>query len=209
MEPIQGEGGITLVNAEFLKGVCTLCDQHQALLVLDEVQSGMGRSGKLFAYIHYGVVPDIPTTAKVLGGGFPVSAMLTSEQIASVMQVGTHDTTYVGNPLACAVAEAALDLINTLEVLSGIEQRRGLYVAALQKIGVKNRVFTAIRGMRLLIRAELTPQYHGKAHEFLTTAAARGLTILNAGPNVIRFAPSLVVEFQDIAAGMVMFELAV
>ncbi|MEN2701447.1 aminotransferase class III-fold pyridoxal phosphate-dependent enzyme, partial [Vibrio cholerae] len=85
--------------------------------VFDEVQSGMGRSGKLFAYMHYGVTPDILTTAKALGGGFPVSAMLTTEEIASVMQGGTQSTTYGGNPLACAVAEAALDVINTTEVL--------------------------------------------------------------------------------------------
>ncbi|KMJ09960.1 bifunctional acetylornithine/succinyldiaminopimelate transaminase [Serratia marcescens] len=209
MEPIQGEGGITPVDAGFLKGVRKLCDQHQALLVFDEVQSGMGRSGKLFAYMHYGVTPDILTTAKALGGGFPVSAMLTTEEIASVMQVGTHGTTYGGNPLACAVAEAALDVINTPEVLSGIEQRHALYVQALQDIGDKYGIFTAIRGMGLLIGAELTPHYHGKARDFLTAAAVRGLMILNAGPNVIRFAPSLVVELQDIEAGMALFELAV
>ncbi|TXE68048.1 bifunctional acetylornithine/succinyldiaminopimelate transaminase [Serratia nevei] len=209
MEPIQGEGGITPVDAGFLKGVRELCDQHQALLVFDEVQSGMGRSGKLFAYMHYGVTPDILTTAKALGGGFPVSAMLTTEDIASVMQVGTHGTTYGGNPLACAVAEAALDVINTPEVLSGIEQRHALYVQALQHIGDKYGIFTAIRGMGLLIGAELTPHYHGRARDFLTVAAARGLMILNAGPNVIRFAPSLVVELQDIEAGMALFELAV
>ncbi|HCB3599052.1 TPA: aspartate aminotransferase family protein [Serratia marcescens] len=209
MEPIQGEGGITPVDAGFLKGVRELCGQHQALLVFDEVQSGMGRSGKLFAYMHYGVTPDILTTAKALGGGFPVSAMLTTEDIASVMQVGTHGTTYGGNPLACAVAEAALDVINTPEVLSGIEQRHALYVQALQHIGDKYGIFTAIRGMGLLIGAELTPHYHGRARDFLTAAAARGLMILNAGPNVIRFAPSLVVELQDIEAGMALFELAV
>ena len=209
MEPIQGEGGITPVNAEFLKGVRELCDKHQALLVFDEVQSGMGRSGKLFAYMHYGVTPDILTTAKALGGGFPVSAMLTTEDIASVMQVGTHGTTYGGNPLACAVAEAALDVINTPEVLSGIELRHGLYVQALKKVGEQYGIFSDIRGMGLLIGAELTPQYQGKARDFLTAAAARGLMILNAGPNVIRFAPSLVVETQDIDEGMALFELAV
>ncbi|HEI8868987.1 TPA: aspartate aminotransferase family protein [Serratia odorifera] len=209
MEPIQGEGGITPVDAQFLQGVRELCDRHQALLVFDEVQSGMGRSGKLFAYMHYGVTPDILTTAKALGGGFPISAMLTSEEVASVMQVGTHGTTYGGNPLACAVAEAALDVINTPEVLNGVEQRRALYVAALQAIGEKYRIFSDIRGMGLLIGAELTAPYHGKARDFLSAAAARGLMILNAGPNVIRFAPSLVVEPQDIAAGMALFEQAV
>lgn len=209
MEPIQGEGGITPVDAAFLQGVRELCDKHQALLVFDEVQSGMGRSGKLFTYMHYGITPDILTTAKALGGGFPVSAMLTTEEIASVMHVGTHGTTYGGNPLACAVAEAALDVINTPEVLSGIEQRHQLYVQALRKIADKYSVFSDIRGMGLLIGAELTPAYHGKARDFLTAAAARGLMILNAGPNVIRFAPSLVVELKDIDEGMALFELAV
>ncbi len=126
-------------------------------------------------------------------------------EVGITPQVGTHGTTYGGN-----LAEVALDVINTLEVLSGIEQRHGLYVVALQKIGEQYRVFTAIRGMGMLIGAELTPQYHGKAYDFLITAAdKRGLMIVNAGPNVIHFAPSLVIEFQDIAAGMALFELAV
>ena len=209
MEPIQGEGGITAADAAFLKGVRELCDKYQALLVFDEVQSGMGRSGKLFAYMHYGITPDILTTAKALGGGFPVSAMLTTEEIASVMQVGTHGTTYGGNPLACAVAEAALDVINTPEVLSGVAQRRERFVQALQEIAKKYDIFSDIRGMGLLIGIELKADYHGKARDFLTAAAARGLMILNAGPNVIRFAPSLVVELKDIDEGMALFELAV
>ncbi|CNL15721.1 bifunctional acetylornithine/succinyldiaminopimelate transaminase [Yersinia proxima] len=206
LEPIQGEGGITAATPEFLQGVRALCDQHKALLVFDEVQSGMGRSGKLFTYMHYGVTPDILTTAKALGGGFPVSAMLTTEEIASVMAVGTHGTTYGGNPLACAVAEAALDVINTPEVLNGIEQRHGLFVQALQEINTKYHVFSDIRGMGLLIGAELAPQYHGRAREFLTAAAANGLMILNAGPDVLRLAPSLVIEQEDIQQGMARLE---
>lgn len=128
LEPIQGEGGITPATPEFLKGVRELCDQHHALLVFDEVQSGMGRSGKLFTYMHYGVTPDILTTAKALDGGFPISAMLTTEEVASVMTVGVHGTTYGGNPLACAVAEAALDTINTPQVLSGVQARHERFV---------------------------------------------------------------------------------
>ena len=209
MEPIQGEGGITPVDAEFLQGVRALCDKHQALLVFDEVQTGMGRTGKLFAYMHYGVTPDILTTAKALGGGFPVSAMLTSEEIASAMQVGTHGTTYGGNPLACAVAEAALDVINTPQVLDGIAQRHALYVAKLQQLADKYGIFSDIRGMGLLIGAELSAAYQNKARDFLAAAAAHGVMILNAGPNVIRFAPSLVVELQDIEEGMARFERAV
>ncbi|CNI55381.1 bifunctional acetylornithine/succinyldiaminopimelate transaminase [Yersinia intermedia] len=209
LEPIQGEGGITSATPEFLQGVRALCDQHNALLVFDEVQSGMGRSGKLFTYMHYGVTPDILTTAKALGGGFPISAMLTTEEIASVMAVGTHGTTYGGNPLACAVAEAALDVINTPEVLNGIEQRHGLFVQALQDINNKYHLFEDIRGMGLLIGAELTPQYHGRARELLMAAAANGLMVLNAGPNVLRLAPSLVVELDDIKQGMVRLDKAV
>ncbi|AGB84477.1 acetylornithine/succinylornithine aminotransferase [Serratia sp. FGI94] len=209
MEPIQGEGGITPVDAEFLQGVRALCDQHQALLVFDEVQSGMGRTGKLFAYMHYGVTPDILTTAKALGGGFPISAMLTTEEIASAMQVGTHGSTYGGNPLACAVAEAALDVINTPQVLDGIAQRHALYVAKLQQLTEKYGVFSDIRGMGLLIGAELSAAYQNKARDFLAAAAAHGVMILNAGPNVIRFAPSLVIEPQDIEEGMARFERAV
>ncbi|VEA70585.1 Acetylornithine/succinyldiaminopimelate aminotransferase [Serratia rubidaea] len=205
MEPIQGEGGITPVDAEFLQGVRALCDQHQALLVFDEVQSGMGRTGKLFAYMHYGVTPDILTTAKALGGGFPISAMLTTEEIASAMQVGTHGSTYGGNPLACAVAEAALEVINTPQVLDGITQRHALYVAKLQQLAEKYGVFSDIRGMGLLIGAELSAAYQNKARDFLAAAAAHGVMILNAGPNVIRFAPSLVIEPQDIEEGMARF----
>ena len=209
LEPIQGEGGITSATPEFLQGVRALCDQHNALLVFDEVQSGMGRSGKLFTYMHYGVTPDILTTAKALGGGFPISAMLTTEEIASVMAVGTHGTTYGGNPLACAVAEAALDVINTPEVLNGIEQRHGLFVQALQDINNKYHLFEDIRGMGLLIGAELTPQYHGRARELLMAAAANGLMVLNAGPNVLWLAPSLVVELDDIKQGMARLDKAV
>lgn len=115
VEPIQGEGGVTAATPEFLQGLRELCDQHQALLVFDEVQCGMGRTGDLFAYMHYGVTPDILTSAKALGGGFPVSAMLTTAEIASAFHPGSHGSTYGGNPLACAVAGAAFDIINTLK----------------------------------------------------------------------------------------------
>lgn len=104
VEPIQGEGGVTAATPEFLQGLRELCDQHQALLVFDEVQCGMGRTGDLFAYMHYGVTPDILTSAKALGGGFPISAMLTTAEIASAFHPGSHGSTYGGNPLSCAVA---------------------------------------------------------------------------------------------------------
>lgn len=209
LEPIQGEGGITPATPEFLKGVRELCDQHHALLVFDEVQSGMGRSGKLFTYMHYSVTPDILTTAKALGGGFPISAMLTTEEVASVMTVGVHGTTYGGNPLACAVAEAALDTINTPQVLSGVQARHERFVSILQAINEEHGIFEQIRGMGLLIGAELKPKWYGQAGKFLAAAAEQGVMVLVAGPNVMRFVPSLVIDLEDIDQGMARFARAV
>jgi acetylornithine/N-succinyldiaminopimelate aminotransferase len=209
VEPVQGEGGVTPATQEFMQGLRELCDKHQALLVLDEVQSGMGRSGKLFSYMHYGVKPDIITTAKALGGGFPVSAMLATEEVASVMEPGKHGSTYGGNPLACAVAGAALDIINTPEVLSGVTERREKFIQALEAINEEFSLFKAVRGQGLLIGAELADTYKNRAGDFLKAAAESGLMILVAGPNVIRFAPSLVIEFADISEGMERFKQAI
>ncbi|QIX96076.1 aspartate aminotransferase family protein [Cedecea sp. FDAARGOS_727] len=209
VEPIQGEGGVTAATPEFLKGLRELCDEHQALLVFDEVQSGMGRTGELFAYINYGVTPDILTSAKALGGGFPVSAMLTTNDIASAFHVGSHGSTYGGNPLACAVAGAAFDIINTPEVLQGVAVKRQLFVEQLQKINDQFDLFSDIRGMGLLIGAELNEKYKGRAREFLYAGAAEGVMVLNAGPDVMRFAPSLIVEEADIEEGMQRFAKAV
>lgn len=209
VEPIQGEGGVTAATPEFLKGLRELCDAHNALLVFDEVQCGMGRSGELFAYMHYGVTPDILTSAKALGGGFPVSAMLTTHEIASVFHAGSHGSTYGGNPLACAVAGTAFDIINTPEVLNGVSAKRQHFVQGLQQINEQYDLFSDIRGMGLLIGAELKPQYKGRARDFLHAAAAAGVMVLNAGPDVMRFAPSLIIEEQDIDEGMQRFAQAV
>ncbi|RWR02472.1 acetylornithine aminotransferase [[Pantoea] beijingensis] len=208
VEPIQGEGGVMPASQEFIQGLRALCDEHNALLVFDEVQSGMGRCGKLFAYEDYGVKPDILTTAKALGGGFPVSAMLTTQDIASVMAPGVHGTTYGGNPLACAIAETALDIINSDEVLKGVEVRRQQFVDALQAIDSKLDVFSEIRGKGLLLGAVLKPQYAGKARDVLNAAAEQGVMVLNAGTDVIRFAPSLIIEPTDIVEGMARFARA-
>ncbi|NIF34011.1 aspartate aminotransferase family protein [Enterobacter sp. Cy-643] len=209
VEPIQGEGGVTAATPEFLQGLRDLCDEHQALLVFDEVQSGMGRTGELFAYINYGVTPDILTSAKALGGGFPVSAMLTTHEIASAFHPGSHGSTYGGNPLACAVAGAAFDIINTPEVLKGVAAKRQLFVEQLQKINAQFDLFSDVRGMGLLIGAELNEKYKGRAREFLYAGAAAGVMVLNAGPDVMRFAPSLIVEEADILEGMQRFAKAV
>lgn len=209
VEPIQGEGGVTAATPAFLQGLRELCDQHQALLVFDEVQCGMGRTGSLFAYMHYGVTPDILTSAKALGGGFPVSAMLTTHEIASAFHAGSHGSTYGGNPLACAVANAAFDLINTPAVLDGVSAKRELFVKHLQRLDAEFDLFSDIRGMGLLIGAELKPQHQGRARDFLYAAADAGVMVLNAGPDVMRFVPSLIIDEQDITEGMARFAQAV
>ena len=209
MEPLQGEGGIVSPTDEFAKGVRELCNEHNALLVFDEVQTGVGRLGELYAYMGLGVTPDILTTAKALGGGFPIGAMITTTDIAKHLKVGTHGSTYGGNPLACAVAEAAFDTVNTSEVLDGVKAKAKLYVAGLNAINAKYNVFSEIRGKGLLIGAVLTEAYQGRAKDFLNAAMEEGVMTLVAGANIIRFAPSLVIPDEDIAEGLARFEKAV
>lgn len=209
MEPLQGEGGVISPDAEFVKGVRALCDKYNALLIFDEVQTGFGRTGSLYAYQQLGVTPDILSTAKALGGGFPIGAMLTTTEIAQHLKPGTHGSTYGGNPLACAVAEAVFDVVNTDDVLTGVQKREQLFKAKLAEINEKYDIFKDIRGKGLLIGAELNEKFDGKARDFLNAAAEEGTMVLVAGPSVIRFTPSLIIPEQDIAEGMVRFERAV
>ncbi|MCB5195301.1 aspartate aminotransferase family protein [Deefgea salmonis] len=209
LEPIQGEGGVVPADAAFLQGVRDLCTQHNAYLIFDEVQSGMGRSGSLFAYQEYGVVPDILSSAKSLGGGFPIGAMLTTAEIAKYLVAGTHGTTYGGNPLACAVAGAVIDVINTPEVLAGVKTKHAQFVDGIHAINAKYPVFSQVRGLGLLIGAVLSAAYQDRAKEILNIAAQHGVMVLMAGPNVIRFAPSLVVSDEEIATGLSRLEMAI
>ena len=209
LEPIQGEGGVLPAEQAYLEGARKLCDEHNALLVFDEVQSGMGRSGELFAYMHYGVTPDILSSAKSLGGGFPIGAMLTTEELAKHLAVGTHGTTYGGNPLACAVGEAVIDVINTPAVLAGVKAKHQQFTSRLREIGEKYGVFSEVRGLGLLLGCVLADAWKGKAKAVLDAAAAEGVMVLQASPDVVRFAPSLVVEDADINEGMDRFERAV
>ncbi|MEO9654496.1 aspartate aminotransferase family protein [Marinomonas sp.] len=209
MEPIQGEGGIVPADAEFAKQVRELCDQHKALLVFDEVQSGVGRTGTLYAYEQLGVTPDVLTTAKALGNGFPVAAMLATEDAAKSLAFGTHGSTYGGNPMACAIAEAVIDIVDTPEVLSGIQKRHDLFVKGLTAINEKHHVFKDIRGQGLLIGGEVVDCLAGKAAEFIKASAAEGLFVLVAGPNVLRLAPSLIIPEEDIQEGLARLEKAI
>ena len=176
---MQGEGGMTPGTPEFLQAARRLCTAHGALLILDEIQSGMGRTGTLFSYMQKGIVPDILTSAKGLGGGFPVGAMLTTTEIASVFSVGVHGTTYGGNPLACAVAGAVFDVVNTTEVLDGVKARHALFMEGLKAINVRRRVFSDLRGEGVWIGGELDAPWKGKAMDVVKAAGDAGL--LRAG----------------------------
>lgn len=208
VEPVQGEGGVIPATKAFLQGLRELCDRHNALLIFDEVQTGVGRTGELYAYMHYGVTPDLLTTAKALGGGFPVGALLTTEQCASVMTVGTHGTTYGGNPLASAVAGKVLEIVNTQEVLNGVKQRHDWFVERINAINERFGLFSEIRGLGLLIGCVLNEEFAGKAKLISQEAASAGVMVLIAGGNVVRFAPALNVSEEEVATGLDRFALA-
>ncbi|EOC0551714.1 aspartate aminotransferase family protein [Cronobacter sakazakii] len=202
VEPVQGEGGVVPATKAFLQGLRELCDRHNALLIFDEVQTGVGRTGHLYAYMHYGVTPDVLSTAKALGGGFPIGAMLTTERCAAVMGVGTHGTTYGGNPLAGAVAGQVLDLVNTPEMLDGVKARHDAFVEQLNAMNQRLGLFKEIRGLGLLIGCVLKDEYAGKAKAISLAAAKEGAMVLIAGANVLRFAPALNISHQEIETGL-------
>ena len=208
VEPVQGEGGVVPATTAFLQGLRELCDRHNALLIFDEVQTGVGRTGELYAYMHYGVTPDLLTTAKALGGGFPIGALLTTECCSSVMTVGTHGTTYGGNPLATAVAGKLLDIVNTPEVLNGVKQRHDWFVERINAINERFGLFSEIRGLGLLIGCVLNAEFAGKAKQISQEAANAGVMVLIAGANVVRFAPALNVSQEEVATGLDRFALA-
>lgn len=208
VEPVQGEGGVVPATNAFLQGLRELCDRHNALLIFDEVQTGVGRTGELYAYMHYGVTPDLLTTAKALGGGFPIGALLTTERCSSVMTVGTHGTTYGGNPLATAVAGKLLEIVNTPEVLNGVKQRHDWFVERINAINERFGLFSEIRGLGLLIGCVLNAEYAGKAKLISQEAAVAGVMVLIAGANVVRFAPALNVSEEEVATGLDRFALA-
>ena len=209
VEPILGESGVISATPEFLQGVRELCSRHQALLIFDEVQSGNGRTGDLYAYKAYGVTPDILTTAKGLGGGFPISAMLTTAAIAASLNVGSHGTTYGGNPLGCAVANAALEIFSDPEVLAGVRRKHEVFMTGLSRINQRFGVFRELRGMGLLLGGELVEAWRGHSRDFIKAALDEGLLILVAGPDVIRLAPALIIPDELIAEGLNRLERAI
>jgi acetylornithine/N-succinyldiaminopimelate aminotransferase len=208
LEPIQGEGGVNVGTHDFIQGARKLCDRHHALLVFDEVQTGVGRTGDLYAYMGLGVTPDILTSAKGLGNGFPVSAMLTTTAIAGSFGVGSHGTTYGGNALACAVAETLIDIVKAPELLTGVRQKHRQFMAGLTEINDKLGLFSEIRGQGLLLGCALQPPWQGKAGDVVKLAQQEGVLVLVAGPDVVRLAPSLIIPDKLIAEGLGRLERA-
>lgn len=202
IEPVQGESGVLPAQKAFLEAARRACDAHQALLIFDEVQTGMGRTGKLFAYEHYGVAPDILTSAKALGSGFPIGAMLTTDKIAPSFGPGTHGSTFGGNPLACAVGSRAFDMINAPQTLQHVVAQGEKLQTALTDLGAQTGVFQAVRGMGMLIGCVLTDKYAGRSGEFVQHALQHGLMILAAGTDVVRLAPSLLLNDEDMQEGL-------
>ncbi|MEO7013505.1 MAG: acetylornithine/succinylornithine family transaminase [Dokdonella sp.] len=208
VEPIQGEGGVVPTTDEFLRALRERCDAIGALLVFDEIQSGMGRSGKLWAHQWSGVQPDVMTLAKALGCGFPIGAMLVGSRAAQTMQFGSHGTTFGGNPLAAAVARVALRRLASPEIGTNVEQRSQQLREGLESIASELGVFTQIRGRGLMLGAVLAPAWAQRGGEILDAAAAEGLLLLQAGPEVLRFVPALNIENADITAGLQRLRLA-
>ena len=175
VEPIQGEGGVIPADPAFLAGLRRLCDQFNAVLIFDEVQTGVGRTGSLYAYMDYGVTPDVLSSAKALGGGFPIGAILTTDRFAPALSVGSHGTTYGGNPLATAVAGKVLSIINTAETLSGVSERHQWFINELSTLNETYPIFESFRGKGLLIGCQLKTEFAGKAKQLTNLAAEEGL----------------------------------
>ena len=201
-EPVQGEGGVVPASEAFMRRARELCDQHDALLVLDEIQVGMGRSGQLFAHWNWGVTPDIVTLAKALGCGFPIGAMLAGPKVATAMGVGSHGTTFGGNPLATAVARAALKKLSSTEIQANVARQSAALQAGLLAIGEEFGVFADVRGMGLMIGAELKPEFVADIGALQNLAAEQQVLILQAGTTVLRFVPALNITDEELAEGL-------
>jgi acetylornithine/N-succinyldiaminopimelate aminotransferase len=209
LEPIQGEGGVMPAKSGFLKRVRELCDQHNALLVLDEIQAGMGRTGTLFAHWQDDVVPDMVTLAKALGGGFPIGAMLAGPKVAETMQFGAHGTTFGGNPLAAAVARVALRKLASAEIAANVSRQSKALRDGFARINDEFGVFSEVRGRGLMLGAVLSKDFAGQAGAILDHAAEQGLLTLQAGPDVLRFVPSLNITDEEVAEGLKRLRAAV
>jgi len=194
VEPIQGEGGVNIPDARYLKEVRALCDEHKILLIVDEVQTGIGRTGKLFAYEHAGIEPDIMTLAKALGNGFPVGAMLATDKIAESFAPGNHASTFGGNPLAMAAALATLEIMLQEGILDNCRKTGDYFLKELKKLEKKHALINNVRGKGLMLAVTLNME----AAEIVRECMQKGLLINSTGGKTLRFVPPLIITNKDV-----------
>ncbi len=195
LEPVQGEGGVNVAGHDYLREVRALCNEHEILLIFDEVQTGMGRTGRLFAYEHYGIKPDILALAKALGSGFPIGATLARKEVAQTFKPGDHASTFGGNPLACAAALATLEVMQTPEFLEQVRAKSTLFQTKLWELQSAFPFVKEVRGLGLLVGLELKEDI---ARELLQGCQKRGLLINAIGANVLRFIPPLIASEKEL-----------
>ena len=199
IEPVQGEAGIYPATQEFMHKLRSLTSNHGALLIIDEVQSGVGRMGSLYGYMHYEVEPDILTSAKGLGGGMPIGATLTTRSIGESMQPGTHGSTFGGNPMACAVADTVLTIVSDKEFLDEVVRKEKLFVKLLNELNKEKNIFSAIRSEGLWIGCDLINE---ESSDVIDRCYDNGLILVSAGSNCLRLAPALNIKDDDIKEGI-------
>ncbi|HEV8340068.1 MAG TPA: acetylornithine transaminase [bacterium] len=202
LEPVQGEGGVHPATPEFLAAARRLADAHGLLLILDEVQTGIGRTGTLFAFQGYGVKPDVLTLAKGLGGGVPIGAVLARSEVAGAFTPGTHGSTFGGNPLATAAALAVVETVEQDDLAGRAQTMGSLLVSGLRELGQRTGVITDVRGKGLLVAAELDRD----AAPIVEAARARGLLLNAVQPRTLRFAPPLIVSPEEVREGLTLLE---
>lgn len=205
IEPIQGEGGIKPADKEYLQKVRALCDEKDILLVYDEIQCGVGRTGCLFAYEYYNVAPDIATIAKGIAGGVPMGALLANEKTSSYFQPGDHASTFGGNPLACAAANVVVDRLLSGGLLENVKKQADYLTQSLNHLKDNNEEITDVRGVGLLQGIELNKPASG----IVSKCIENGLLLVGAGTNVIRFVPALIVSNEDIDNAMEILDKAI
>jgi acetylornithine/N-succinyldiaminopimelate aminotransferase len=208
LETVQGEGGIIPAAPGFLKAVRQLCDEKNVLFVADEIQSGMGRTGYLFAHFEDEVAPDVMPIAKALGCGLPIGAMVVGEKAENTLGFGTHGSTFGGNPVMCAVAYAALKKINTPQLMANVMARSRQLFDGLHAIHSRLDLFREVRGRGLMVGAVLKDPWLGKSNDLADIARRFGVLALVAGPDVLRFLPPLTITEDELALGLERLEAA-
>ncbi len=203
LEPIQGESGVNPASEEFIRGVRRVCDEKGILLIFDEVQCGLGRTGKMFGYEHYGVEPDIFTLAKGLGGGFPIGALCAKDFVASAFEKGDHGSTFGGNPLACAAGLAVMDALTNEKLVENSRRMGGYFVEELKALARKYSFIEQIRGKGLMIAAQFSK---GIADKIRLACFENGYLVGNVGDSIIRLLPPLIIGSKDIDGFIGMFD---